>query len=75
MMTRGPEEVKAHIQAIDGNDAATVKDEDMLTTLEVCYEFYLRGFPLRPWTCTALSRNQVFDRGRSFCRLLYPFPA
>ena len=48
MMTRGPEEVKAHIQAIDGNDAATVKDEDMLTTLEVCYEFYLRGFSFAP---------------------------
>ena len=44
MMTRGLEEVKAHISAIDGNDAATDKDEDMLTTLEVCYEFYLRGF-------------------------------
>ena len=44
MMTRGIEEVKAHIKAIDGNDAATDKDEDMLTTLEVCYEFYLRGF-------------------------------
>ncbi|MFR8872361.1 MAG: hypothetical protein ACLVHV_02140 [Oscillospiraceae bacterium] len=48
MMTRGLEEVKAHIQAIDGNDAATVKDEDMLTTLEVCYEFYLRGFSFAP---------------------------
>ena len=24
------------------------KDEDMLTTLEVCYEFYLRGFSFAP---------------------------
>ena len=48
MMTRGLEEVKAHISAIDGNDAATDKDEDMLTTLEVCYEFYLRGFSFAP---------------------------
>lgn len=48
MMTRGLEEVQAHISAIDGNEAATDKDEDMLTTLEVCYEFYLRGFSFAP---------------------------
>ena len=48
MMTHGIEEVKAHIKAIDGNEDATDKDEDMLTTLEVCYEFYLRGFSFAP---------------------------
>ncbi|MDY4219559.1 MAG: PolC-type DNA polymerase III, partial [Candidatus Faecousia sp.] len=48
MMTRGMEEVKAHIAAIDGNDDATDKDGDMLTTLEVVYEFYLRGFEFAP---------------------------
>ncbi len=48
MMTRGIEEVKAHIAAIDGNDDATDKDGDMLITLEVCYEFYLRGFQFAP---------------------------
>ena len=24
------------------------KDDDLLTTLEVCYEFYLRGFTFAP---------------------------
>ena len=48
MMTRGMEEVKAHIAAIDGNEDATDKDGDLLTTLEVVYEFYLRGFSFAP---------------------------
>ncbi len=48
MMTGGLEKVKAHIASIDGNDDATDKDEDMLTTLEVCYEFYIRGFRFAP---------------------------
>ncbi len=48
MMTGGMESVKAHIAAIDGNDGATDKDEDLLITLEVCYEFYLRGFDFAP---------------------------
>ncbi len=44
LMTQGMEAVKANIAAIDGNEDATDKDEDLLTTLEVVYEFYLRGF-------------------------------
>ena len=48
MMTQGLEAVKANIEAIDGNENATDKDEDLLTTLEVCYEFYLRGFEFLP---------------------------
>ena len=48
MMTQGMETVKANIQAIDNNENATDKDEDLLTTLEVCYEFYLRGFEFLP---------------------------
>ena len=38
----------ANIEAIDGNEDATAKDEDLLTTLEVVYEFYLRGFEFLP---------------------------
>ena len=38
----------ANIQAIDHNEEATAKDEDLLTTLEVVYEFYLRGFEFAP---------------------------
>ncbi len=48
MMTKGMAEVLGHIEAIDSNDDATAKDEDLLTTLEVVYEFYLRGFDFLP---------------------------
>jgi len=48
MMTKGIDRVKEHIQAIDDNDDATAKDEDLLTTLEVVYEFYLRGLDFLP---------------------------
>ena len=48
MMTQGMDTVKANIEAIDGNEDATSKDEDLLTTLEVVYEFYLRGFEFLP---------------------------
>ncbi len=48
MMTGGIDSVMAHINAIDGNENATDKDEDLLTTLEVVYEFNLRGFEFLP---------------------------
>ena len=48
MMTQGIDAVKAHIHAIENNENATDKDEDLLTTLEVAYEFYLRGFEFLP---------------------------
>ena len=48
MMTGGKKAVMANIQAIDSNEEATAKDEDLLTTLEVVYEFYLRGFSFAP---------------------------
>ncbi len=48
LMTQGMESVKANIKAIDDNEDATAKDEDLLTTLEVVYEFYLRGLEFLP---------------------------
>ena len=48
LMTRGMEAVVANIDAIEGNENATDKDEDLLTTLEVAYEYYLRGFTFLP---------------------------
>ena len=48
LMTGGMEAIKANIAAIDGNEDATDKDEDLLTTMEVVYEFYLRGFSFLP---------------------------
>ena len=48
LVTAGLEATIANIEAIDNNDDATAKDEDLLTTLEVVYEFYLRGFEFAP---------------------------
>ena len=48
LMTNGMESVKANIKAISENEEATDKDEDLLTTLEVVYEYYLRGFEFAP---------------------------
>jgi DNA polymerase-3 subunit alpha (Gram-positive type) len=48
LMTGGLEAVLANINAIDGNEDATAKDEDLLTTLEVAYEYYIRGFEFLP---------------------------
>ncbi len=43
-MTRGIETVKAKIMEIRNNPDSSAKEEDLLTTLEACYEFYKRGF-------------------------------
>lgn len=48
LMTHGKETVMANIDAIEKNEDATAKDEDLLTTLEVAYEYYLRGFDFLP---------------------------
>jgi len=48
LMTGGLEAILANIDAIDNNEDATAKDEDLLTTMEVVYEFYLRGFEFAP---------------------------
>ena len=48
LMTHGKDAVVANIKAIDDNENATAKDEDLLTTLEVVYEFYLRGLEFLP---------------------------
>ena len=40
----GKEAVKKKIREIENNKDATAVEQNLLTTLEVCYEFYLRGF-------------------------------
>ena len=47
-MTHGLDAVIANIKGIEDNEDATDKDEDLLTTLEVAYEFYLRGLEFLP---------------------------
>ena len=48
MMTQGMETVKANIDSIEHNEDSTDKEDDLLTTLEVAYEYYLRGFEFLP---------------------------
>ena len=48
MMTRGIDAVRTRINAIRKNSNATAKEEDLLTTLEVVYEFYMRGLDFAP---------------------------
>ncbi len=48
LMTGGHDAVKANIQAIEANEDATNKDDDLLITLEVAHEYYLRGFEFLP---------------------------
>lgn len=44
IMTKGIETVRQQINKIKSDPNASKKDEDILTTLEAVYEFYLRGF-------------------------------
>ncbi len=44
VMCRGMETALAKMKEIEGKDAPTAAEQDMLVTLEVCYEFYKRGF-------------------------------
>ena len=48
LMCKGKDECLAAIQAIQNMENATDKDDQLLTTLEVVYEFYLRGFDFLP---------------------------
>ncbi len=48
LMTGGLAAVTENIKAIENDTEATDKDEGMLTTLEVVYEYYLRGFTFLP---------------------------
>lgn len=72
LMTKGMDTVLANINAIESNENATDKDEDLLTTLEVAYEYYLRGFEFWPISIyeSHATRFQVKDG-----KLLPPFVA
>ena len=47
-MIHGMDVVKNRIDEIEADENASNKDEDLLTTMEVVYEFYLRGFEFLP---------------------------
>jgi len=48
MMTGGLEEVKANIRAFEAIEKPSAKDKQLLITLEVAYEYFLRGFEFLP---------------------------
>ena len=48
MMTHGIETVKKHLLRIKNSDETTGKEDDLFTTLEMAYEFYIRGFEFLP---------------------------
>ena len=72
LMCQGKDAALAQIEAIRSNPDATAKDDDLLTTLEVCYEFYLRGFSFLPLSLSEshATKFQVKDG-----KLLPPFVA
>ncbi len=72
LMTVGIEAVKANIRAIEQSDDATAKDSDLLTTLEVVYEFYLRGFDFGPIDLYRSHATKFLVDGR---RIIPPFVA
>ena len=47
-MCQGMEVCQQKMRQIESKEDAAAVEEDMLVTLEVCYEFYLRGFQFEP---------------------------
>jgi len=47
LMTKGIDTVRAKMRELSEKENATAVEKDQLTTLEVCYEFYRRGFTFR----------------------------
>ena len=41
---KGADDIKRRIREIENNKDATAVEQDLMTTLEVCYEFCIRGF-------------------------------
>ena len=65
LMTRGVEVVTAKIREIRSANDVKAKEEDLLTTLEACYEFYKRGFSFAPidlYESDAVKFNIVGDK-------------
>ena len=64
LMTGGLEEVKANIKAIENMEKPSAKDKNLLITLEVAYEYFLRGFEFLPIDIyKSDSRNFVIEGG------------
>ncbi len=62
--------VKRKIKEIENNKDATAVEQNLLTTLEVCYEFYLRGFHFDTINIYKSTPPSSWSRKRGFCRPL-----
>ena len=72
-MCRGMEECLRKMREITAKDKdASAVEQDMLTTLEVCYEFYLRGFTFRRMDLYA-SDALMFKMDEEHNALIPPF--
>lgn len=63
MMCNGKEKVISEMQAIKSNPAATQKDKDLYTTLELCREMYARGFDFLPVDLYESDAKNFLPRG------------
>ncbi len=72
VMTNGDDVVLSKIEEIKAMEKPTAKDESMLVTLEVCHEFYKRGFKFEP---IDLYRSETLNFLVTEDGLLPPFTA
>lgn len=72
LMIRGIEPVRRRINELRANENATAKEQDMLTTLESVYEFYMRGFSFERIDIYRSEAGKFVIEGN---RLIPPFAA
>ncbi|MEG1633166.1 MAG: PolC-type DNA polymerase III [Oscillospiraceae bacterium] len=68
MMTKGADFVRRKINEIDKKPDMTAKEEDLRTTLEAVYEFYLRGFEFAPMTLNDCDTTKFIPVGKNALR-------
>ena len=73
MMMGGAQKVKNKLGQIRSNPNATAKEEDLCTTLEMVYEFYMRGFDFAPIDLYKSDAFQFVPEGDRLLRV--PFVA
>lgn len=69
----GIDAVKQKIREIENNKDATAVEKNLMVTLEVCYEFYLRGFHFDTISIYDLTPPPSKSRRTACCRPSSPF--